>query len=94
MDAKTLASWLIIAGLALVLVQIIVSLITALKAKKEKDAPTARGLGDVLSEILKALATAVPLGVLGVILIIVGAAIGGYLSLEALFPEPSSTPSS
>jgi hypothetical protein len=91
MDPKTIASWLIIAGLVLVLAQIVVSLVTALKAKREKDNPSTRGLGDVLAEILKALATAVPLGVLGVVLIIVGAFIGGYIDVGALFPAPAST---
>lgn len=94
MDAKTLASWLIIAGLVLVLVQIVISLVTALKAKKDKDSLAPRGLGDVLSEILKALLTSIPIGVLGVVLIVLGAVIGGYLSIDALFPQPTSTPAS
>jgi len=91
MDPKTLASWLIVAGLVVIAVQIGVSLATALKVKKEKEQPSTRGLGDLLSEILKALATSIPLGVLGFLLIIVGAIIGGYLNVDALFPPATNS---
>jgi uncharacterized membrane protein len=89
MDAKTLASWLIIAGLLLIAAQVIVSIVTVVKTKKAKDDSSTAELGDIFSEILKGLVASVPLGVLGFLLILVGAIIGGYLSLDALFPRSS-----
>lgn len=92
MDKETLASWLIIAGLVLIAAQVIVSIVTAVKVKKEKDNPSTEGLGDLLAQVLKGLMTSVPLGVLGFLLILIGAIIGGYLDVSVLFP--SSPPAS
>lgn len=90
METHTIAGWLIVAGLALIAAQVIVSIVTAIKTKKEKDEPSTRGLGDVLGEILKALATSIPLGVLGFLLVLVGLIIGGNLSIDTLFPPAAS----
>jgi hypothetical protein len=90
MEHNTLAGWLIVAGLIVIAAQVVVSIIAAVKTKKEKDSPSVRGLGEVLGEILKALATAIPLGVLGFLLILIGLILGGDISIETLFPPAAS----
>lgn len=90
METHTLAGWLIVVGLVLVAAQVVVSIITAIKTKKEKDQPSTKGLGDVLGEILKALATSIPLGVLGFVFVLVGLILGGNISIETLFPPAAS----
>lgn len=94
MEHNTFAGWLIVAGLVVIAAQVVVSIITAVRTKKEKESLAvnglAEGLGDVLADVLKALATAIPLGVLGFLLVLIGLILGGDISIDTLFPPAAS----
>ena len=85
-DTPTLASWLIVVGLICILAQVVISIITAAQARKAQNEVSTLSLGDFLKEILGKLVAAVPLGVLGFLLVLVGSIMGGHLSVDTLFP--------
>ena len=96
MSKETLALVLIVVGLVLIVVQAILLIVTAVKAKKAEDdsksGASTQSIGDILAPLLKALVASVPLGVLGVVLILIGGAIGGFYDPSVWFPAPTPTP--
>lgn len=92
MSNPQISTWLIVVGLAAIIAQIIVSIVTALKAKKPDDGINAAGLGELLATVIKGLVTTIPLGALGLVLISVGLVVGGQFSIGDLFPAGDPTP--
>lgn len=99
MDASLWGTILLIVGIGLIIVQVVFSWRAAKAATKAKEklgsGEEFADFGSFIGDILKELAKTLPFAVAGILLILIGAAIGGLFDVGQWFnPGDGSDPSS